>query len=204
MRVTSRLVLIACTAICSLALFSGAAAANRRLGMRPSGEIRKTVQDFRISDPRGLITVTCQLTLTGSLANEIAKNSQGRLPEGFMGQITRATVEECRGTEGPVAARINAPISLRYDAFLGTLPNITGILFSKLGFNVEAYGCTWVGNPGLLMTFPPSENGFGTRFNAERFLPTPLGLSRGGFWCPSEVTLSGTGRVTPAQTLTLA
>ena len=187
--------------LCALTLLGGVAAASRGLQFEPGGSITKVTSDFRITQT--LRSITCHVTFSGTLTREvILKSSQGRLPGANVGQISRTTVEECREQGGlPVAVRIPTPVELRYEGFLGALPNISGLLFAKLSFAIEVASCLYTGNPGLLIAFPAEESG-GTRFNRESWLPNTLTLLRGER-CNLNAEVGGTGQVTPAQRLRL-
>jgi len=208
-----RLAAAACAAICSLALFAGPASARRAMRVEPAGEITKVVEEFTITAFGGEVSIICALTLRGRLAPQINKLGARRLPEGRIGQITSGGAERCRtnfGAEAAVTILVEAarPINLRYEAFLGVLPRITGILFRKLAFEFEVIEpviigrCLYSGPVALLMSFPPVEER-GRRFNDERFVvPNVIPLVR-GMLCPPEVELSGTGKVMPPTGLVL-
>jgi hypothetical protein len=209
MRRTSCLVATA-AALCSLALLASPALAAVAIRLQPSGAITKTVESFTIRAFGGEVRIICRLTLRGRVATIIDKAFAGRLPEGRIGQIEEAATEGCRSNfGGPAELTIlvepGAPIALRYQAFLGALPNIAGLLFRKLafGFRVEEPfvlgACLYRGMVDLLLTFPPVEGGAGTRFNPEAFV-TPNAIPKtGGMLCPEIIEVSGNGRVTPAQ-----
>lgn len=205
MRNATRVVLAACTVLCSLALASGAASAARAIRVEPVGEITKVVEAFTVTAFGGEVRITCRLVMRGRIGPLIAKVR--RLPEGRFGLITFAEAEECRNNFGaPVEVAIlveqERPIRMRYEAFLGALPMITGVLFRKLNFEVKITefiiaGCLFSGPVGLLVRFPPVEEGGGRRFTAESFTaPNVIPLVAGEV-CPPEVALGGAGRVTP-------
>lgn len=143
------------------------------------------------------------------MASVIEKAFAGRLPEGRIGRINEGATEGCVTNLGGGAAVIilvsqEAPFNLRYDAFLGVLPNITGIRFTKLGFSIRIIepmilgNCLYRGQVSLLMAFPPVA-GPGGLFNPESFVtPNALPLAGGGA-CPGIVELSGNGSIGPAQ-----
>ena len=131
-----------------------------------------------------------------------------------MGRIEEWFVEGCRTNLGGPAEltlllEAGAPVNLRYQAFLGALPNITGIQFRKLMFAFRIVEplvlgtCLYRGAVGLLLSFPPAEGGEGFRFTPERFV-TPNAVPRvSPAPCPEIVELSGAGRLTPPQTAIL-
>jgi hypothetical protein len=206
----SSVVAAATVVLSSLALLTGTAAAMTAIRLQPGGEIKKVVEAFTVRAFGGEVRIICRLTLTGRLSTIINKASAGRLPEGRIGQIEGAATEGCRtnfGGEAEVTILVEAgaPIPLRYQAFLGMLPAITGILFRKLGFSFRLVEpviigtCLYRGMVDLLLTFPPVEGGEGRRFNPEAFV-TPNAIPRfAGAECPETVELNGAGRVTPPQ-----
>jgi len=210
--VTSRrVVAVLSAACCAAAIAASPAAARRAIRIEPAGEITKVVEAFTITAFGGEVSIICGLTLRGRLAPQIQKAAARRLPEGRMGQITEGTAEGCRTNFGGEARVIilnnqERPINLRYEAFLGILPGITGIRFTKLNFELKVDepvilgNCLYRGNPRLLLSFPPVEDGRGRRFNDETFVaPSLVPVIEGGPECAPEVTLSGRGRVMPPQ-----
>jgi hypothetical protein len=206
---------IVVASICALGALAAPAGAVRAIQLAPGGEIKKTVDAFTIRAWGGELTITCRLTLRGRLTTApIEKASAGLLPAGRMGQIDGSTVEGCSTNIGGPAELIvlveaGAPVNLRYQAFLGALPNITGIQFRKLGFAFRIVeplvlgSCLYRGAVGLLVSFPPAEGGGGFRYTDERFV-TPNAVPRiSPAPCPETVELSGAGRLTPPQTAIL-
>jgi len=202
---------LAAAAVCALAAPAGAM---RAIRLVPGGEIQKVVEAFTVRAFGGEVTIICRLTLTGRLATIIEKASAGLLPAGRIGQIEGGATEGCRTNFGGAAEVVilveqGAPFSLRYQAFLGGLPNITGILFRKLGFSFKVVepviigNCLYRGPVNLLLTFPPAEAGGGRRFTPEAFItPNAIPLFAGAP-CPETVEISGAGRVTPPQVAVL-
>jgi hypothetical protein len=206
---------IAVSSVCALAALTAPAGAVRAIQLAPGGEIKKTVEAFTIRAWGGELTIICGLTLGGRLTTApIEKASAGLLPEGRMGRIEEWFVEGCRTNLGGPAEltlllEAGAPVNLRYQTFLGALPNITGIQFRKLMFAFRIVeplvlgACLYRGAVGLLISFPPAEGGGGFRFTPERFV-TPNAVPRvSPAPCPETVELSGTGRVTPPQAAVL-
>ncbi|HET6448280.1 MAG TPA: hypothetical protein VFG31_04150 [Conexibacter sp.] len=206
----TRMIALAAVMLCSLAALSSSASAVRAIWVQPGGEIKKTVEAFTIRAWGGELTITCELTLTGRLTTApIEKASAGLLPAGRIGRIEGWAVEGCRtNIGGPAALTVlvepNAPVNLRYQAFLGVLPNVTGIQFRKLGFAFRIVepmvlgACLYRGMVDLLLSFPPVEGG-GGRFTSERFI-TPNAIPKtGGALCPEIVEVSGAGKLTPPQ-----
>jgi hypothetical protein len=205
---------IAVASMCALAAFAGSAGAVRAIWIQPGGEIKKTVEAFTIRAWGGELTIICALTLTGRLTTApIEKAAAGVLPAGRMGRIEGWAVEGCRTNIGgpaelTVLVEQGTPFQLRYQAFLGLLPAITGIRFRKLGFAFQIVEpmvlgtCLYRGMVDLLLEFPPVE-GPGGRYNPERFV-TPNAIPKtGGVLCPETVEVSGAGKLTPPQTAVL-
>ena len=204
MRTISRLALAMCVALCSLALLAPGATATRGIRLDFVGEITKVVEGFTITAFGGEVRIRCRLIMRGRFGPQIEKVRV--LPAGRFGQIIFAEASECRSNLG--GARVimlveqERPLNLRYDAFLGFLPQITGILYRKLRFEfkvVEAVvgECLFSGPVGLLIAFPPVEDGAGRRFNQESFnVPNRIPLAA-GMICPESVEVSGAGRITP-------
>ena len=206
---------VAVASVCALAGLAAPAGAVRAIQLAPGGEIKKTVEAFTIRAWGGELTIICELSLSGRLTTApIEKASAGLLPEGRIGRIEEWFVEGCRtNIGGPAELTLlleeGAPVNLRYQAFLGALPNITGIQFRKLLFAFRIVeplvlgACLYRGAVGLLLSFPPAEGGGGFRFTPERFV-TPNAVPRvSPAPCPEIVELSGTGRLTPPQTAVL-
>jgi hypothetical protein len=204
MRHASRAALIACAGLCSLAIVAGSASASRAIRIEPVGEITKVVNEFTITAFGGEVRVRCRLVVRGRLVGQVQKARV--LPAGRFGQITFAEASECRSNLGEarviILVEANRPVNLRFEAFLGALPNITGILFRKLAFELKVDeavigNCLFSGDVLLLVRFPPLEEGGGRRFTEESFSGPNLVPLAAGFPCPEVVELSGRGRVTP-------
>lgn len=207
---------IAVAAACALAALAVPAGATRGIMLQPGGAITKRVDNFTARFFGGEVLVICRLTLRGRLAQNINKASAGLLPAGRIGRIENAATAGCMTNFGGAAVVTilvtpEAPFDLRYDGFLGGLPNITGIKFTKLGFSIKISepaileSCLYRGNVSLLMSFPAVEGPAGGRFNPESFVtPNSLPFVAGGEGnCPEIVELSGTGGIGPAQTAIL-
>jgi hypothetical protein len=202
---------IAVASICALGALAAPAGAVRAIQLVPGGEIKKTVEAFTIRAFGGEVTIICRLTLTGRLTTApIEKASAGLLPAGRMGQIEGGATEGCRTNFGgpaelTVLVEAGAPFNLRYQAFLGALPNIGGLSFRKLGFAFRVVepmvlgACLYRGMVDLLIGFPPVEGGGGSRFTPERFITPNAIPSMSPFPCPETVEVSGAGKLTPPQ-----
>jgi hypothetical protein len=203
----SRLVAIAAViAICSLGALASPATAIRAIRLQPGGEITKAMEGFTLRFFGGEVLIICRLTLRGRLSTIIEKAGARTLPGGRIGQIEGSEVGGCRTNLGGAAeVTVLAPIDLRYEAFTGALPNIGGIIFRKLGFAFQVIEpmiigtCLYGGIVNLHLSFPPVEEGGGSRFNPERFETPNMIPWAGGVGCPEEVEVNGVGRVTPPQ-----
>lgn len=214
MRRLSRLVSVAVVSLCLLMLAASMASANRALRVEPAGPITKVVEEFTVIAFGGEVQIRCRLTVRGNIAAVINKAAARVLPEGRIGQIREAATEGCRTNFGGVAdltvlVEPLRPVNLRYEMFLGGLPNITGILISKLRFEFKIEAplvlgvCLYSGQVGLLIAFPPVEER-GRRFNNESFnTPNAIPFVVGDVLCPGIVEISGRGRLMPPQRLTL-
>jgi hypothetical protein len=84
------------------------------------------------------------------------------------------------------------PIPMRYEAFLGALPNITGLLITALNVGVRIISpnanCLYQAD----LPFLVSEAGGGQRFNRKTFLANTLPWNEGAT-CPGESTLEISG-----------
>jgi hypothetical protein len=196
--------------LASLAVGGATASAMTAIRLQPGGEIKKVVEAFTIRAFGGEVRIICRLTLSGRISTIVDKASAGVLPAGRIGQIEAGETAGCRTNFGgeaevTILAEAGAPTPLRYQAFLGVLPAISGIVFRKLGFSFRVVepviigACLFRGMVNLLLSFPPVEGGEGRRFNSEAFI-TPNAIPRfAGPICPEIVEVSGAGRVTPPQ-----
>jgi len=202
---------IAVASACALAALAAPAGAVRAIWIQPGGEIKKTVEAFTVRAWGGEVTITCALTLTGRLSTApILKAAAGLLPEGRMGRIEAGIAEGCRTNIGgpaelTVLVEEGTPFNLRFQGFLGALPNIAGVRFRKLGFSLQIVEplvlgtCLYRGPVELVIGFPPVEGGGGFRYTPEQFV-TPNAIPKtGGVLCPETVEVSGVGKVTPPQ-----
>jgi hypothetical protein len=210
---TIRIMLMACVALSAFAFFAGSAAASRALSITPS---------------RGLITLAsngawtfkaspewiCQrVVLLISLSTEqVLKSAAGTLPAGQIGNIQEGTFRECRESlfGGEIRLVLLARkalratwFPLRYDAFLGTLPAINGILLTTLNgafsFTNGLIGtCLYRGNVGNLIALNASR-----QTTENRFLANRIPLQEGGGSCAASGELVGRGTISPTLTLRL-
>jgi hypothetical protein len=212
MRITMRLVMTALIALSAFAFFAGSAAASRALSITARGLI--TLASNGAWTFKGSPEVICQrVSLLISLRTEqVAKAAAGRLPEGQIGNVQEGRATECRdslfGSEVRtiILARKPTPSTyfpLRYDAFLGTLPAINGILLTALNgafsFTNALIGtCLYRGNVGNLIAL----NGSG-QTTENRYLANRIPKQEGGGGCPASGELIGRGTISPVLTIRL-
>jgi hypothetical protein len=212
MRITMRLVMTALIALSAFAFFAGSAAASRALSVTPTRGLI-TLASNGAWTFRGSPEVICQrVVLLISLREQVAKAAAGRLPEGQIGNVQEGTARECRESifGGEVRTVILARkalretwFPLRYDAFLGTLPAINGILLTALNgafsFTNPLIGtCLYRGNVGNLIALNASR-----QTTENRFLAARIPLISGGGACPPSGELVGRGTISPTLTVSL-
>jgi hypothetical protein len=190
------------------------ASALRSLGFE-DGTRRVSPIELRMSEGQATfrsieetLSIVCSWTLEASLNRRIAKRSGAT-----MGQVTAARAGrsegrpvECRSTGTPLR---EPPITflgigteqwrLVYEAFLGTLPSITGVRYSirtiSIRFNFTIVECLYSGTLGLLAS---SVRGVESAFTSEA--PIPLVSVLG---CPTEIKVFSQLRLAPTLTLSL-
>lgn len=200
--------------VCTIALGAGAATANRSLGLSSPGAIR--LSSSAVTFRAGLLMV-CGVTLAGSLSRSIPK-----LELTTAGSVTSGTWSRCVGNaaEGELfwtgvadiaELRLGLPWTVRYKAFLGLLPNISGIRLQvveaaflwSLGTTLGTIRCLWRGtielqgevSRGSLSAF---------RVVLPNALPLIADLSRTlGAPCPATLELLAGFTLSPTQTVTL-
>jgi hypothetical protein len=153
MRKSGKLLLVAITAALVLASLAAAANANRSIEVRPLPITATSVGGIVFLEAGGG-TVSCPLTLNVTLHSSISK-----AVESLMGSVGGGTVGRCTSSTGAnVVARLLLLWHIRFQSFRGTLPNITGLLFTAVNsaflFAFEAGGarvatCLYVGNVGV-------------------------------------------------------
>lgn len=205
-----RAALAACATVCLLAVAAGPAAAETGIRIRPNETVRNSgTLSFRYRDAMRMATITCNVALGLRYVAAMNKAYAGRLPEGQIGLIVSARTGNCRYlmTSWDVIILVNEenPIPMRYESFLGILPNITGLLITALEFGVRIrspqVNCLYQAN----LPFLVREVGGGQRFDQKTFLANVLPW-REGVTCPIESTLEviGTLEVAPAIEVVLA
>jgi hypothetical protein len=213
MRIIMRLVLTACVALSAFAFFAGSAAASRALGFTPSRGLI-TLASNGAWTFRGSPESICQrgVLLISLRTEQVLKSAAGTLPAGQIGNVTEGSFRECReslfGSEVRwvfLARKENSAtwFPVRYDAFLGTLPAIGGILLTILNFAISFTNaligtCLYRGNVGLLIALNASHQPIEYRFLANR-----IPLQSGGGSCPASGELVGRGTISPTLTVSL-
>jgi hypothetical protein len=206
MRTSARVRAAAWLACIIVLIASAAASARTGLSIEPADGI-EAISNGAVSFRGGEVTIACTLALNGELNPGISKLSARSLSEGVVGYITEGVGSGCTEAFGSITyallAEEEAPVSLRYDAFLGTLPSITGTLLMALqvpsSFTSTFLGtCLYQGDVGLLVTFPAGETG-----NRVSVLGNRVSRRTGGGLCPATVELAGTFTLSPPQRVTL-
>ena len=144
------------------------------------------------------ISVECNLTFEGSFQRTTTEKTVGQP----LGDITRPTLGTCTGGSATLLSE-TLPWHITYEAFTGTLPNITGVVARFIGVSI---GITDSGLPCLLRTeaeHPVSATairGEGSTVTGVRFDETDLIVGAGNFVCRMlRLNLSGTGRFLAAN-----
>jgi len=124
------LALVGATIVLS-ALVSGASAGRLSTSSR---NIRATWSSLEFIEPLGT-TVRCPLTLEGSLHSSTIAKVLGAL----IGHISRGTINDavCSGGRFTIL-QASLPWHVRYNGFVGTLPNITALKTSVIGMSYRS------------------------------------------------------------------
>ncbi|MGB2711107.1 MAG: hypothetical protein WBC33_06285 [Conexibacter sp.] len=136
----SKLLMLALTSALVLAAPVGAASASRGLQIEPAGLTTATAPLTFVLEPRAG-RYSALVTLRSSLHRTIVKT---------IGALV-GTITDCRwslGTEEisvAVECRLTLPWHIRYDGFMGTLPNITEMRLQILNFSVRVTDLTFGG-----------------------------------------------------------
>ncbi len=168
-----------------LALAAGSATASRSLAIAEEGSENIGRIIFTYNDMMRSHRINCELFMTLDYVRVVSKGTAERLTEPI-GKIVRARAANCReGLNGwEITFLLPAEgIPMRYDAFLGTLPNISGVLITALDVGVHirrnTVNCLFSGS----LPYLAFEEGGGTRFNRKRTLSNRL-LRVEGVECP--------------------
>jgi hypothetical protein len=203
-RMRSTIVAVVMAAALGVGL-SGSAVGLRSLSIEPAGAIEATGR-LTIRQLAG-IEIWCNVTLRGMVLPAVAKTVGAPL-----GGIAAAATRECAGNEfivGPPSLIFLVGIPMLYSSFLGTLPNITGILVSlnpmkfrideERGPRLPPVRCLYEGPVGAL--FPLA----GGEFERFSFLREEIRLKEGEpiAECEAKSRLVATFTVTPRQRVTL-
>lgn len=194
--------LLVTTALALVALFAltGVASAYSA-AVSPAGEI-SSPSEGKVSFTSGEITIRCNLTLTGELAETVELTSGSS-----MGEVSSVEWANCEN--GNVRAVLGLPWNLSVSATLGTLPDSgTGLQFSVDGasFQLSVFGgfvnCLYRGNALALL----ATNDTGTNtYSTGNITSSANALAKvSGALCPESGTLSGTFRLSPQQSLTVS
>jgi hypothetical protein len=208
MRTCLRLAMTVAMAVAALMLIGGTAVANRNIAVERGGEVRISEGRLTFEESGRVFRVTCNTTLVGKLTRTGVQKVARALPGGVVGIINEGRFSGCtEGAGGEAQVRLLAepeqPIQMTYEAFLGTLPSITGILALALAVRLQIIAasmtCEYAGDLGVLVTFPAVEEA-----NTARFLESSrFRLTGGGLLCPREGFAKGTFKMTPAQRIIL-
>lgn len=201
-----RLVVAALVAATALAVVTTSASANRSLSVSPGGATRETSEGMVTFEEPGILGVACNLTLNSTTPRSIAKRAGTH-----MGSITEGRASECRDTIFGTAAtaivlvEVRRPFTIVYNSFLGTLPNITGIL----GLQVFAIrlsslpgDCLFATNTGVGILWAVGAGGVVRRKRYLINLTIPLSMTISGS-CPGDAEMQGTMSLSPGQTIRL-
>ncbi|HYV16189.1 MAG TPA: hypothetical protein VE972_09215 [Conexibacter sp.] len=189
-------------AVASLIAFaSGSAAALRSLGIAPNEEVTARFL-VEITESARITTVSCEMSLTERYLPSIAKRSGEIL--GIMRRIEFTGCIDNFGRRWTVTSTVEpgTPVNVMYNVFLGTLPNITGILAGapNVGIRMRGEG----GRPNCLfrgpLLFLISRLGE-PNFNAKTFLRSPLRYIEGECGRESSIEIEGTLLYERAQAL---
>jgi hypothetical protein len=208
MRKPAGLATMACAALLPLAFAVGTASANRAIRIEPAGPA-VNAGFITITEPLGgPALIRCELSLELEYVRIIQKQFARNLAGGQIGTINGGAAAACVETGGlpwlvTILAEALRPVPMRYDAFLGILPVITGILITALNFGIKVSNgltvCLFAGELPFLIF----ESMNGPNFNRKRLLPNALTLVEGNCPIGGTIELRGTLTIAPAQRVTL-
>jgi len=183
------------------ALLMGASMANADITASPAGAMTATsLGTVDLIGEGGLIdiTISCDVTLTGSVNASIAD------PNGALGAVTGGSARNCdNGSATLLVSSANTwPLTL-----VGS-PDLTNTLarleIRNVQFSVTVLGqtCLYTGNIPLTLDYTSIGGG---RFSTGLITVNPhsLGLASGSFLCPTDGILDATFALSPLQTLVL-
>ncbi|HEU4702902.1 MAG TPA: hypothetical protein VFS37_10510 [Conexibacter sp.] len=173
------------------------------VGSASAGRLSTVTQTFRSSfrsvSLNGVFgSITCQMSLEGSLHSRTIAKSSGTL----IGYVTAAALGTCAEGRATIL-RETLPWHVRYASFSGTLPNITSIRVNVSGFSLRIQepfaGCLWrseAANP-LIITLNREAGGSLTTAELGGTMPSTCGFSGTASSDRAPVTiLNSTVRVT--------
>ncbi|MDO8212655.1 hypothetical protein [Conexibacter sp. CPCC 206217] len=197
----TKLAVLAGMTVLTLACAGGVAVAERGIGITPFDRllsVRSQTGGVRFS--AFLFTGTCDLTLAIAIFPRTSK-----LPLHPMGGVDGGTLANCQpaGVSAQVL-RTRTITSINYVAFLGNLPNITGILVLiqelQFKFTVPGIGdCLYKGNQAALIDFTAVPELVTLLNTADSFSKQP----GSGLLCPATGTLSSASPLIIPDGLTL-
>jgi hypothetical protein len=212
-KMLTKLVFTAMLAIVGITAFAGSANASRSLSINPAGAFRadslgllsfnSTVQGIPIS-------VTCTVTLSGSLSRIFPKRS-GTL----FGKVTAVGIGPGgNGTCNPTAGQATfatvgtLPWKLVYLTFVGRLPNPNLVVFHvraalfniRIGTLFPAAGCDYQGDVPASILFPGTSPNVSGLIHILRHIVPYKGTDA---LCPRAGELVGLFALSPRQTLIL-
>jgi hypothetical protein len=105
-----------------------ASSASARVFSTDTQSIRALFSEVIFREPLGAST-NCHLTLEGSLHSVTIDKTPGTL----IGNITRAVLGPCNGTQTATVLSETLPWNVRYSGFQGRLPEITSLITHVIG-----------------------------------------------------------------------
>lgn len=131
------------------------------------------------------ISIRCQVTLSGTFSEATFPKTVGTQ----FGSLNGSSTESCSGGSLSFLRLRESPLSVTYQSFTGTLPNVTALGYRIVEVRLQATSvltCTYAGNVDSLMPMVEEE----TWEVGASVLSTRLTLSS-GLGCPESATLSG-------------
>jgi hypothetical protein len=200
MRSRSKILLVGLTAALMLSMAVASASAGRLSVNTRNFTI--TWASLQLSTTGGVGPIRCPVTLSGSFHSNTIAKVRGAL----IGLMNRGTANTAGCTGGRATVNQEAlPWHIRYNAFRGTLPSITGVDLALVGskFTVESGGITCTTqttatNPAIGVA--NVSGGVSTSITPDPSVTIPL---RGGFFCGFAGNGSFSGTSTTSTTITV-
>ena len=197
MHTRAKLILVSFVAAVALAALVGTASAQRF--ETSSTTVRATFPRLRFSTEVGVggPEATCPVTLEGSFhSRTIVKTG-----ESLVGYLTRAIINEPRctlngGVEAVSIQQASLPWHIRYESFVGSLPNITrvNLRVSSMGLTIRVSGVNCL----IKSTVARPVRGSATRNTTTNQITSisvnteaPIPRFEGSFLCPTEGIFQG-------------